>query len=550
LAEAGVLALVAETAATLVARAHRLHADLGPVDLRLQLGAALALAFALAAARLLLQLVIAWLPAVISARVQARLRHQLFDSFTRASWAIQAQDPEGHLQELMTNQTMQTTQIVIQIVTALSGSVMFVVLVLVALTLNWLVGLITLTSAIVLFFGFRPLVRFGRAAAQDSSQANLEHAIGISEAVRLAEEAQVFGAGNAQRSVVGNLIENARRAFFRYWLGASIVQNVYQSVVFVLIVIGLAGLYIAHAHDLAELGAVILILVRASGYAQQFQGGFQSLNQMLPYLDRLEEAIARYEASVPSFGDLPLPAITAIAFERVSFSYGRGRPALSTVSFAVDAGEAIGIVGPSGAGKSTLVQLLLRLRDPDDGVYRINGDAASALSRGDWQRRVAYVPQAPQILHASVAENIRFFRDLDDAAVIRAGQLAHVHDDIIDLPDGYDTVIGQRADAVSGGQRQRICLARALAGTPDMLVLDEPTSALDMASEAAVQASLADLHGAVTIFVVAHRLSILAGCDRVLVMDDGVVEDLAPLAELEGKSAYYKLTASLARRGA
>ena len=105
----------------------------------------------------------------------------------------------------------------------------------------------------------------------------------------------------------------------------------------------------------------------------------------------------------------------------------------------------------------------------------------------DWRRRVAYVPQDPKLLHGTVAENIRFYRDIDDGAVERAARLAHIHGDVLSWPSGYGTLIGQRADAVSGGQRQRLCLARALAGAPDVLVLDEPTSALDLPSESLVQ---------------------------------------------------------------
>ena len=129
------------------------------------------------------------------------------------------------------------------------------------------------------------------------------------------------------------------------------------------------------------------------------------------------------------------------------------------------------------------------------------------------------MPQEPRLLHGRVADNIRFSRDLTDEVVERSARLAHIHDDITAMPQGYDTVIGQRADAVSGGQRQRICLARALAGQPDVLVLDEPTSALDRASETAIQASLLELRGSLTMFIVTHRPSLLEICDRVVQID-------------------------------
>jgi ABC-type multidrug transport system fused ATPase/permease subunit len=536
LAEAGVLALVAEAAAAMVLGGHRLHLYAGPLSARLGVGLGLGVALGLALSRLALQLVIAWLQASISSGVQARLRRELFAAFTGASWAVQSQDREGQLQELMTSQINQAGYTVSQVIQGVSGTVMFIVLVGAAGTLNAIVALIVLACAVALFWLLRPVARFGRRASSELSRANLDHAAGVNEAAGLAEEAHVFGAGAAQRQHVGELIESSRRATFRYTLSIGVVGSAYQSLVILLIVAGLAGLYLANAGNLAVLGAVVLMLVRSSSYAQQFQSGVQALNQMLPYLERIEGGAARYRASAPAPGYKPLPAIRTLAFQGVTFSYGRGQPALRGVSFIVDAGEAIGIAGPSGAGKSTLVQLLLRLREPGQGAYLVNGEPAHLFLFEDWHDRVAYVPQEPRLVYASVAENIRFFRDLDDAAVESAARAAHIHDHIVGLPDGYRTVIGQRADAVSGGQRQRICLARALAANPDVLVLDEPTSALDPASEAAVQASLGALHGAVTIFIVSHRLSTLARSDRVLRLTDGAVSDFAPLSDFDRRS--------------
>ena len=162
----------------------------------------------------------------------------------------------------------------------------------------------------------------------------------------------------------------------------------------------------------------------------------------------------------------------------------------------MDGGEVIGVIGPSGAGKSTLVQLLLRLRAPREGRYLVNGVSAQEIVQEDWHRQVAYVPQEPRLLHASVAENIRFFREISTMRQVeRAARLARIHEDIVGWTDGYETIVGPRADAVSGGQQQRICLARALVARPQLLVLDEPTSALDPTSESLIQESLTGLKG-------------------------------------------------------
>ena len=239
--------------------------------------------------------------------------------------------------------------------------------------------------------------------------------------------------------------------------------------------------------------------------------------------------------------------VQTLVFEHVSFAYRPGRPVLTDINFEAHGREAVGVVGPSGAGKSTLVQILLNLRMPDEGRYLINGVPVQQFRQEDWHARVAYVPQEPRLVHASVAENIRYFRDLDDDALwIRAARLARIHDDIVSWPNGYETIVGPRADAVSGGQQQRICLARALAAQPEILILDEPTSALDPRSEALIQESLTALKHKVTLFIIAHRMSTLDICDRVMVILDGHLDAFDTIAQLERTNPYYRSASTVA----
>jgi ABC-type multidrug transport system fused ATPase/permease subunit len=548
LAEAGVLVLVANVAAAMVLHTHYVASGFGLLNSHLTIGTALLLALGLALVRLALQVVVAWLPARISADVQARLRTDLFEAYTGASWTVQAEDADGYLQELMTDQVNQATSAVVVFANLLSSAAMFLALLISAVALNALVALVVLACSVLLFALLRPIDRLGREAASDQSQANLDHAGGVSETVRLAEEMQVFGSASAHRRRVGLLIQSAREATFRTTLTNRLVNNVYQSLVILLIVGGLAGLYLVRAGHLADLGAVVLMLVRASAYGQQFQSANHTVVQTMPYIDRLDNAEARYRASAQVDQGQTLANIRELVFDHVDFAYTKDRMVLHDVSFEVEAGEAVGIIGPTGAGKSTLSQLLLRLREPTLGVYLVNGETANTFSRSDWQRRVAYVAQEPRVLHGTVADNIRFFRDIDQASIEDAARRSHIHDEIVAMPAGYDTMIGQRSDAVSGGQRQRICLARALAGRPDMLLLDEPTSALDLASEAAVKASLADLRGHVTLFIVAHRLPLIDICDRILVLERGRLKAFASAAELHDQNAFYRRIVALAGR--
>jgi ABC-type multidrug transport system fused ATPase/permease subunit len=225
----------------------------------------------------------------------------------------------------------------------------------------------------------------------------------------------------------------------------------------------------------------------------------------------------------------------------VSFEYVTGRPVLRNVSFELHPGEVVGIIGPSGSGKSTLVQILLRLRVPTEGAFLVNGRDARELDIDDWYSRIAFVPQDAHLFAGTIADNIRFFRDIVDAGAIEhAAKLANLHDEIVSWPDGYDTPVGERGGQLSGGQRQRLCIARALVGDPDVLVLDEPTSSLDVKSEALVRQTLDELGHDTTVLVVAHRLSTLSICDRIMVVRDGVLQGFAEPARLEAEDSFYQ----------
>lgn len=544
--EAAILAVAAQVATTLVSRAKTVHASIGPFHVNATVGVLLAVAFALALVRLALQAPISIVPARIAADVQARMRKDLFDAFTRASWAMQSRDREGHLQEMMTSQVVQATQGALQATTLVNALLTFLVLILSALALNVRAAIVVLTAALLLFWLLRPLNALGGRRARALSQAQMDFASGVGETIRVAEETHVFGVAAAQRGRIDFLIAPAQNLFFRTQLLARLVPNIYQSLIYLVLVAGLAVLYSTGSGHVASLGAVVLLLVRAGTYGQQIQGSYQYVRQTLPFVERLQEAQRRYSESSPATGGKQLPAVRTLAFEKVSYAYRPGRPVLSDISFEAIRGEAIGVVGPSGAGKSTLVQILLQLRAPEYGRYLVNGLPADMYTREDWQRLVAYVPQEPRLVHSSVADNIRYFRDIDDEAVERAGRLARIHDDVVGWSNGYDTIVGPRADAVSGGQQQRICLARALAAQPEVLVLDEPTSALDPRSEALIQDSLVALKNELTMFVIAHRMSTLEMCGRVMVIVDGRLEAFDTTVLLQRNNSYYRSASTLA----
>jgi ATP-binding cassette subfamily B protein len=530
LAESAILALIAHVASALVENADSVTTQLGPLALDARVSTLLAVAAVLGVVRLGLQVVIAYLPARMTADTQAQLRARLFDAYSRADWDTQAEERDGHLQELVTSQVVQATQAMLNATNMVSFGFMFLTLVVTAFAISPLVALLVLMVVGSLSLLLRPLARRGRQHSKDLSAAQLAFAGRVGSAIRLAEETYTFDASEAERTGVGERIAVSHHHFLLAQFSARLAQGAFQGLAVLLMVGALAGLYVSGAGEIAGLGAAVLLLVRASSYGQQVQYSWHVVQQAAPFLERIRDAEARYRAHTPRSGDLPFPAGGALLFEGVWFSYRghRQEMVLMDVAFEVPSGEVVGIVGSSGAGKSTLVQLLLRMRSPTAGHYLVGGVSVDDIDLRSWRSHVSYVPQEPRLLHATVADNIRFHRGtVDDAGVERAARLAHIHDDVVVMPQRYETIIGQRADAVSGGQRQRICLARALAGRPSVLILDEPTSALDSLSESAIQDSLRALKGDLTIFIVAHRPSLLEVCDRVFEVDAGRVRGIS-----------------------
>jgi ABC-type multidrug transport system fused ATPase/permease subunit len=222
---------------------------------------------------------------------------------------------------------------------------------------------------------------------------------------------------------------------------------------------------------------------------------------------------------------VPLPAVHhAIGFENVRFHYAHGVPVLRDVSFEITAGQMCAIVGSSGAGKSTLADLLLRFYDPDSGSISIDGQDIRELRLEDLRHQIAMVEQTPHFFRASIRENIAYGRPEATLEDIRMCAAAAAIDTFIQsLPQGYETIIGERGLTLSVGERQRIALARALLRDPKILILDEPTSALDPDSEAAVTGELVNVLRGRTSILITHRMHLVGMADMVVVLEDGAI---------------------------
>ena len=313
--------------------------------------------------------------------------------------------------------------------------------------------------------------------------------------------------------------------------------------------------------SVAVVGLAVLVVVMVSSG--------DGLSKILPTLGlfaatafRVMPSISRILASIQTFGyskafihtvysdlqlsrdpelnseDMP-PFLSSIALDKVTFTYATAvKPALEQVSLEIRRGEAIGIIGASGAGKSTLVDVLLGLLEPSSGKVRVDGRDVRENIRG-WQRHIGYVPQSIYLVDDSVRKNVAFgLRDevIDDGSVERALRAAQLDEFVQSLPNGVETIVGERGVRLSGGQRQRIGIARALYHDPEVLVLDEATSSLDTETERGVMEAVRELLGAKTIIIVAHRVTTVSYCTRVYKMAGGRVVGSGLPAEMTVQS--------------
>ncbi len=296
------------------------------------------------------------------------------------------------------------------------------------------------------------------------------------------------------------------------------------------VVIIAAGAWLAVRRDISpgSLFASSIICTRALLPIDQIVGVWRQLSSGLIALERVNDALSRPQPAPPL--KLPAPEGRLKAEGVIYKPDGARAPTLSHVSFEVAPGEAVGIVGPSAAGKSTLAKLIVGALKPTHGSVRLDGAETWSWERADFGAYVGYVSQNIELFEGTIADNIARFRKADSLAVVAAARLAGVHEMILALPAGYETMLRASGAPLSGGQRQRIALARAAFGDPKLVVLDEPNSNLDGEGEAALHALLASLkeRGA-TVIMIAHRPSVLVALDKVIVLHNGIISDYGPI---------------------
>ncbi|MFD7256073.1 ABC transporter ATP-binding protein [Streptomyces sp. NPDC059874] len=407
-----------------------------------------------------------------------------------------------------------------------------------------LLALITFTALCV-----TPLIRRRQALVAQREEAIARVSGHVADSLMNMDTVRAFAAEEREAAEHRSRVAESRRLMLRSWDYGNLRIDTVVAPMSVLT--NALGLLLAVSLGAGDHG-VEAIIVAFTYYASatrimfEFNQIYRRLESSMTEAAQFTELLLTPSTVLDPVSPEPLRSQAAdVRFEKVTFAHaGAGKePLFEGLDLTVPSGTKIGLVGRSGGGKTTLTRLLLRMTDIDAGRILIGGQDISKLSQADLRSMIAYVPQDPAMFHRTLRDNIAFARpDATDAEIRRAAEAAHVTEFADGLPDGFDTMVGERGVKLSGGQRQRVALARAILRDAPILLLDEATSALDSESEILVQDALWRLMDGRTALVVAHRLSTVAGMDQLVVLDRGrIVEQGTHQQLLAVEGAYAKL---------
>ena len=493
----------------------------------------------------------------IGERAVADIRKQLHQHLLTLQPSFFEDNLAGEIQSrVTTDTTLLETVIGSSVSFALRNAITFVGAVILMFVTNPKLAFIVLTMVPCVVI---PLVYFGRKV-RNFSKVSQEKVANVgawaSESLQHIKVVQAFTREDLVSERFAQSAELAfeaarKRIFYRSVLIALVTILVFSSIGAMIYV---GGTDVINGELTAgELSAFVFYSLVTAGSLGAVIGVFSEILRAIGAIERIRELFLTQSEIKTTDSAKPIQHQDVfkknwIEFKQVNFSYPTRTDylALNDLSFSVNQGEKVALVGPSGAGKSTLFDLLLRFRDPVNGQILLSGTSINELDIYDLRNQFALVPQQPVLFSASVWENLKYGApDASEEAVYAAAKAAHAHDFIMELPDGYQSFLGEQGVKLSGGQKQRLAIARAILRDPKILLLDEATSALDAQSEFLVQQALNELMKHRTTFIIAHRLATVAKVDRIFVLDHGKLVDEGSHSDLMQRSGLYQQLANL-----
>lgn len=473
------------------------------------------------------------------------LRSELFDHLQRLSLAFHSSTPSGELLNKLTSDTNTLKDVYADSALTFTTHVLTVLgMFAIMFSLSVKLSLIVLASFPLLCLAIVMIYSRVKRSARKQRHNEGRLASRVSELLNAVPLVQTYGMEDYERERFDvessqSMTESVRTA--RIEAGATRMIEIISAV----------GTGIVVLFGCLQVFAGVLtpgdVLVFSSYIAQMYQP-IRQITRLSTRFSKASVSIERISEILDTEPDIqdPPDAVAPkglrgeIEFSHVSFGYPTGKPILQNISFHIQPGERVALVGASGAGKSTIARLLIRLYDPQQGVVRIDGIEVGRYQRTGLRREIGVVLQDSILFGTSIRENIGYGSpDATIEDIQAAALLVHADEFIRNLPDGFDTVLGESGGNLSGGQRQRLCLARALLRKSSILILDEPTSAVDAQSQALIRDAIDNLHGGKTVLVIAHQFHTIRNFDRILVLKQGVIVEQGSHEALMQMGGHY-----------
>ena len=484
----------------------------------------------------------------LNSRISHRLRSGIFKQLLSVSYSYLETRDSGKLLNTLATETWQTSRALGVLVSLIINTCTILVFVILLLLISWqltlLVGVVMVLISITIQLVTRPVNTLGQQAVQFNASLGVR----MWEGLAGMKVIRAFGRESYEQEHFDRASKQVRNTFMKLDMLSGAVNPLYDVLCALLLLCVVAIALVQNQASIPTLLTFIFILYRLQPQVQQLGGARVSLIALTSSVEDVMSFLDRSDKPYIRSGRIPFQVLKqAISFESVAFHYNPvEKPALQNISICIPQGKTTALVGPSGAGKSTIISLICRFYDVTLGEIYIDGCPLRELNLADWRSQIAIVSQDIHIFSTTVRQNIAYgLLEATESEIIAAARLANADEFISQLPQGYDTKVGDRGIRLSGGQRQRIALARAIVRNPEILILDEATNALDSISENLIQEALNTLSQNRTVIVVAHRLSTIKHADQIIVLDDRrVIEqgNLQHLLKLNGLFArLYRL---------